>query len=361
MGCIHQCGEFLHCKCAPEVVVAAIEEVVVELVVPLLLPLREPSVALGLLCSDAGVEVTGLAEILNKEHLTRQTIDTLYTDTYRLVKQFMYDSFGNITKEIVSGSGQTRTRTYTYSTDGRFLLTSTDELGQTTTNTYNSDWGTLLTQTTNAGVTKNSYDSFGRLWKAIAPDSVVYTISSQFVSGVPNVRYMAHETRTNSSPVTTYYNAAGKPLFIKKMGHNDRQIYTAYTYFPNGQDKLISEPYFSTSIAAAASQTFTSDNATFCTYDEYNRPLRLESPEGTTLYTYNGLNTAVNTPTVNKAVKLNSSGFTEYEQTGPALILLAERPGLIPQHKTVSYTYYPTGQVKTATPDGGSVSCPRKS
>ncbi|MBQ2435912.1 MAG: VCBS repeat-containing protein [Bacteroidaceae bacterium] len=290
----------------------------------------------------------------NRGNLTRQTIDTLYTDTYRLVKQFMYDSFGNITKEIVSGSGQTRTRTYTYSTDGRFLLTSTDELGQTTTNTYNSDWGTLLTQTTNAGVTKNSYDSFGRLWKAIAPDSVVYTISSQFVSGVPNVRYMAHETRTNSSPVTIYYNAAGKPLFIKKMGHNDRQIYTAYTYFPNGQDKLISEPYFSTSITAAASQTFTSDNATLYTYDECQRPSRMESPEGTTFYTYNGLNTAVNTPTINKAIKLNSSGFTEYEQVGAALMPLAERPGLIPLYKRVYYTYYSTGKVKSATPDGGA-------
>lgn len=292
----------------------------------------------------------------NRGNLTRQTIDTLYTDTYRLVKQFEYDSFGNVTQETISGSGQTRTRTYSYSTDGRFLLTSTDELGQTTTNTYNSDWGTLLTQTTNAGVTKNSYDSFGRLWKTIAPDSVVYTISSQFVSGVSNVRYMAHETRTNSAPVTTYYNAAGKPLFIKKMGHNDRQIYTANTYFPNGQDKLISEPYFSTSIAAAASQTFTSDNATLYTYDEYQRPLRVASPQGITLYTYNGLATIVNAQSMQKTTKLNNSGFTEYEQTGlgPTPLTLSAPPSFEEIYKKVSYTYYPTGQVKTATPDGGS-------
>lgn len=289
-------------------------------------------------------------------NLIRQTIDTLYTDTYRLVRQYTYDTFGNVTKEVVSGTGQTRTRSYTYSTDGRFLLTSTDELGQTTTNTYNSDWGTLLTQTTNAGVTKNSYDSFGRLWKTIAPDSVVYTISSQFVSGVPNVRYMAHETRTNSAPVTTYYNAAGKPLFIKKMGHNDRQIYTAYTYFPNGQDKLISEPYFSTGIVAAASQTFTSDNATLYTYDEYQRPLRVASPQGITLYTYNGLATIVNAQSMQKTTKLNNSGFTEYEQTGlgPTPLTLSAPPSFEEIYKKVSYTYYPTGQVKTATPDGGS-------
>ncbi|MBQ3239017.1 MAG: VCBS repeat-containing protein [Bacteroidaceae bacterium] len=286
-------------------------------------------------------------------NLMRHVSDST-SNNLKLATKYAYDDFGNVIQETISGGGQTRTRTYSYSTDGRFLLTSTDELGQTITNTYNSDWGTLLTQTTNAGVTKNSYDSFGRLWKAIAPDSVVYTISSQFVSGVPNVRYMAHETRTNSAPVTTYYNAAGKPLFIKKMGHNDRQIYTAYTYFPNGQDKLISEPYFSTSIAAAASQTFTSDNATLYTYDEYQRPSRMESPEGTTSYAYSGLTTYVNTPTVNQTTKLNLSGFTEFEQVGATLIPFAERPELIPLYKRVSYTYYPTGQVKTATPDGGS-------
>lgn len=286
-------------------------------------------------------------------NLTRHVSDST-SNNLKLATKYAYDDFGNVIQETISGGGQTRTRTYSYSTDGRFLLTSTDELGQTTTNTYNSDWGTLLTQTTNAGITRNSYDSFGRLWKTIAPDSVVYTISSQFVSGVPNVRYMAHETRTNSAPVTTYYDAAGKPLFIKKMGHNDRQIYTAYTYYPNGIEKMVSEPYFSTSIAAAASQTFTSDNATLYTYDEYQRPSRMESPEGTTSYVYNGLTTYVNTPTVNQTTKLNLSGFTEFEQVGATLIPFAERPGLIPLYKRVSYTYYPTGHVKTATPDGGS-------
>ena len=276
------------------------------------------------------------------------------TNSLKLTTNYAYDSFGNIIQETISGSGQTRTRTYSYSTDGRFLLTSTDELGQTTTNTYDSEWGTLLTQTTNAGITRNSYDAFGRLWQTIAPDDVVYTITPQFVSDVPNVRYMSHETCTNNAPVTTYYNAAGKPLFIKKMGHNDKQIYTALTYYSNGMEKMVSEPYFSTSISAAASQTFTSDNATLYTYDEYQRPSSIESPEGTTFYTYNGLSTSVNASTINMTTLLNSSGFTEYKRIGAAIILLAERPGLIPLQKKVSYTYYPTGQVKTATPDGGS-------
>lgn len=289
----------------------------------------------------------------NHGNMIRQVIDSLNAN-YRIVHQYAYDDFGNVTQETILGSGQTRTRTYTYSADGRFQLTATDELGQTVTNTYDSDWGTLLTQTTNAGVTTNSYDVFGRLYKTVYPDSTIYTVSSQFVSGVPGVRYMACEARTNAAPVTTYYNAAGKPLYTMKMGHNDRQIYTALTYYPNGAEKMESEPYFSTSVTAAASQSFTSDNATLYTYDEYQRPSRMESPEGTTSYAYSGLTTIANTPTVNQTTKLNSSGFTEYEQVGAALLPLAERPGLIPLYKRVYYTYYPTGQVKTATPDGGS-------
>lgn len=290
----------------------------------------------------------------NQGSLIRQTIDTLYTDTYRLVKQYEYDIFGNVTRETISGSGQTRTRSYTYSDDGRFLLKYNDELGQFTTNTYDPIWGTLLTQTTSAGVTRNSYDTFGRLYETTYPDGIVYTISSQYVSNVPGVRYISHETRTNSSPVTTYYNAAGKVLFTEKIGHNNKQVYTAYTYYPNGQEKYISEPYFSTSISAAASQTFTADNASIYTYDEHQRPYRIENPEGVTLYIYNGLHTTINMPSINKGIKLNASGWVESEHIGPPLLPLAGRPPLISLYKEVTYTYYPTGLVKTATPDEGS-------
>ena len=95
-------------------------------------------------------------------NLIRQTIDTLYTDTYRLVKQYEYDSFGNVTKEITSGSGQTRTRSYTYSYDGRFMLTATDEYGQLTTYAYDTVTTLLASITTPAGKTSYTYDAFGR-------------------------------------------------------------------------------------------------------------------------------------------------------------------------------------------------------
>lgn len=279
----------------------------------------------------------------SRGNMTRQVVDTLEAN-YRLVNQYTYDTYGNVTQETISGSDQIRTSSYTYSDDGRFLLTSTDELGQVTTYTYDTNWGTLLSQTTNAGTTTNSYDVFGQLKQTVSPNGVTYTTSTDFLSDVPGVCYMTHETCTNNPPVTTYYNAVGMPLYTRKMGYNDREIYTVQNYYPNGQTQSVSEPFFSTSIASAASQSLTSSNATFYTYDDYGRLDCIEGPEGITEYTYNGLNTAISTPSVHKTTQLNSSGFLEYEATGSDT----------GDSKKVSYTYYPTGQVKTATPDGGS-------
>lgn len=279
----------------------------------------------------------------SRGNMTRQVVDTLEAN-YRLVNQYTYDTYGNVTQETISGSDQIRTSSYTYSDDGRFLLTSTDELGQVTTYTYDTNWGTLLSQTTNAGTTTNSYDVFGQLKQTVSPNGVTYTTSTDFLSDVPGVCYMTHETCTNTPPVTTYYNTVGMPLYTRKMGYNDREIYTVQNYYPNGQTQSVSEPFFSTSIASAASQSLTSSNATFYTYDDYGRLDCIEGPEGITEYTYNGLNTAISTPSVHKTTQLNSSGFLEYEATGSDT----------GDSRKVSYTYYPTGQVKSATPDGGS-------
>ena len=292
----------------------------------------------------------------NRGNLTRQTIDTLYTDTYRLVKQFEYDSFGNVTKEIISGSGQTRTKSYTYSYDGRFMLTSTDEYGQLTTYAYDTVTTLVSSITTPAGTTSYAYDAFGRNVQTVYPDSVITTRTLQRANPISGVRYKAIETMTNKPTVTTYYTSDNKPLYSEKTAFGNKLVYTAYSYYPNGAKKMVSEPYFSTGIAAAASQTFTSDNATLYTYDEYQRPLRVASPQGITLYTYNGLATIINAQSMQKTTKLNNSGFTEYEQTGlgPTPLTLSAPPSFEEIYKKVSYTYYPTGQVKTATPDGGS-------
>lgn len=289
-------------------------------------------------------------------NLTRQTIDTLYTDTYRLAKQYEYDSFGNVIKETVSGSGQTRTKSYTYTPNGRFLLTATDEYGHITTYAYDTVMTCLLSVTTPVGKTSYTYDAFGRNIQTVQPDSVMMTRTLQYVSSVPGIKYKTTETVTNRPTVTTYYSSSGKPLFVERVVFNNKSVYTAYAYYPNGQEKYVSEPYFSTSISAAASQSFSADNATIYTYDDYNRLSHVAAPVGATVYDYNGLTMIVNAQSWTRTTKLNSSGFAEYEQIGKGAMPMrsSTTPSFDELYKKVSYTYYPTGQVKTATPDGGS-------
>ena len=286
-------------------------------------------------------------------NMTHEIADTLEAN-YRLTTLYFHDAYGNVVRKTTSGSGLTLTSSYAYSDDGRFMLSSTDELGQQSTYTYDTDWGTLLSQTGVAGTTTHSYDTFGRLQQSTSPNGVVSTTSSQFVSDIPDVCYMIHETCTNTPPVTTYYNAAGKPLLKKSIGHNNRQIYTSYDYYPNGQDKRVSEPFFASNATVALSRTFTTDNATLYEYDVYRRLVSIENPEGTTRYIYNGLSSSVTTPATNRETKLNASGFTEYVAIHLTLAPLALPINPILTGKKVTYTYYPTGLVKSATPDGGS-------
>ena len=291
----------------------------------------------------------------SRGNMIRQTIDTLYTDTYRLVNQYEYDDFGNIIKETISGSGQTRTKTYTYSYDGRFMLTATDEYGHLTTYAYDTVTTLVSSVTTPAGTTSYTYDAFGRNIQTVYPDGVITTSTLQYASPISNVKYKTIETTTNKPTITTYHASDGKPLYVERTAFNNKLAYTAYAYHLNGAEKMVSSPYFSTNVTAAATQAFSSENATYYNYDRYRRPSRMESPEGITLYSYDGLNTTIITPTISKTTKLNSSGFAEYEQIGVALTPLAARaPSYQDVYKKVSYTYYPTGLVKSATPDGGS-------
>ncbi|MBR5148314.1 MAG: VCBS repeat-containing protein [Bacteroidaceae bacterium] len=291
----------------------------------------------------------------SRGNMIRQTIDTLYTDTYRLVNQYEYDDFGNIIKETISGSGQTRTKSYTYSSDGRLMLTATDEYGHLTTYAYDPVTTLVSSVTTPAGTTSYTYDAFGRNIQTVYPDGVITTSTLQYASPISNVKYKTIETTTNKPTITTYHASDGKPLYVERTAFNNKLTYTAYAYHLNGAEKMVSSPYFSTNVTAAATQAFSSENATYYNYDRYRRPSRMESPEGITLYSYDGLNTTIITPTISKTTKLNSSGFAEYEQIGVALTPLEVRtPSYQDVYKKVSYTYYPTGQVKTATPDGGS-------
>ena len=283
------------------------------------------------------------------------------TAALKLTTRYVYDGYGNVIRTTTSGSGQTRTATAMFSANGRFQTASVDELGMTTTYQYDPALGVLLKKTTPEGSTLYTYDSFGSLTSTTSNEGAVTSYTAGYVSSPASITYYVTESTTGQSPVTTYYNAAKMPVATKTIGFGGNAVYTVTGYNGNGTVDYISEPFFCTSLSQAVGQTFTIDNAEVREYDIYGRVWCVRSPAGTTLYAYEGLSTTVTTNSGALMTTLNSSGLVETTTVIDDGRITFEEPILlryIPQqyNKSVTYTYYPTGQVKSISPqDGGTI------
>lgn len=295
----------------------------------------------------------------NKGNVIREVTDSVLSGL-KLVHRYTYDTFGNVTGETVTDGTQMRTTSTTWAANGRYPLSSTDELGMTTTYTYNDTTGLLRSSVSVAGTTTYAYDAFGRPVQTTYPDGVVTTVSREYITGAGSVKYAVTETRTKTPTLTTYYNSSGMPLFTKSVGFANRQTYTACGYNTDGSRQYVSEPFYATSLADAAGRTFTQADATLYTYDAYGRTKTVRSPSDSITYSYGGLSTTQFTKEGTYITKMNSSGFV----TTKTLVDdgLSIEPGLpiepprshVDNSRRIHYTYYPTGQVKTVTPDGGA-------
>lgn len=280
--------------------------------------------------------------------------------TLTLTRQYTYSNCGNLLSETASGSGQTRTTTYAYSSSGRFPTSTTDESGMVTSYSYNETTGLLTSQSGSTGTTSYTYDTLGRLLSTTHPDGTVESKSRQLVSnGTGGVVYTETEYCTGKSPVTTYYNVAGMPLCQMKIEFAGRNVFTVFGYNANGSKQFVSTPFFCTTYGNALSTTFTSSNAECYTYDAYGRTLTVKSPSINERYTYNGLTTSRSANGNSLSTTLNNSGWVETKTIAVGALtpisidsLLRMPPGL--NSSSIQFTYYPTGLVKSISPDGSS-------
>lgn len=306
--------------------------------------------------------VTSAQRTLNYTYDAKGNITKLVEDstsTLKLTHTYTYNSFGHVTSESVTGSNQTRTTTTTWPSHGRFPSSTTDELGMQTTYSFNSVTG-LLTSKVEPGnnTTSYEYDAFGRQKKTTLPDGTVKETKFTLVTGNANIKYYVEKTASQAPTVTTFYNAAGKPVLCKTIGFNNKQVFTAYGYNANGSTAYVSEPFFATSWSEAMGRTFDADSATLYTYDTYGRVSSVHSPSDTKTYTYSGLTTNLRTNEGVYETEMDASGLVTSKT------LIEERQhdidipvdpirNIVVDTKTINYTYYPTGQVKTIIPEGG--------
>ena len=245
-----------------------------------------------------------------------------------------YDKYGNPQKITTVANGVSRSKSMTYCSSGRFLKTETDnQLNQTVTYNYDEPRGLLMAKIDRIGTTSYQYDSFGRLKLTAYPDGIKIANALQWagsISGKPaNAKYYNYSETSGQSPVWVWYDNLGREIRRDSYGLNGKKIMIGTEYDSKSNIYRTTDPYFENT-----TQTYA---ATY-TYDSYGRPLNTVTPMGTTAYAYSGLTTTVTSPTGTRKTTVNNAGWTTVEETNG---------------KKVSFDFYASGLVKTATPEGG--------
>ncbi|HID67175.1 MAG TPA: hypothetical protein EYP31_02660 [Roseibacterium sp.] len=171
--------------------------------------------------SDASSAIPSVVRVSDFQYntnglLSMERIEPNAGNALTLTTDYVYDSFGNITSQTVSGwngsTNETRTTRTTYS-DGTFPNTITNAIGQSETRVYDSALGVMLSQIgPNRLPTRWQYDSFGRRLLETRPDGS----STQWQYGDCNdtaVQYCASfvtTTTAGAAPGTVYSDNLGR-------------------------------------------------------------------------------------------------------------------------------------------------------
>ncbi|MDR1739950.1 MAG: FG-GAP-like repeat-containing protein [Bacteroidales bacterium] len=200
-------------------------------------------------------------------------------------------------------------RTYTYTSDNRFINSTTDGFGTTIKN-YDLKYGRLISETNIYNQSKSyNYDNYGRLKNTI-DENGIQTIFTESDNG----RTIHAKTSLGASSYT-YYDELGREI---KTGTEtaDGTIITESVYDNKGRVSKKSEPYFE------GSNNIMWHNYT---YDNQGRLIQSEYLGDITTYTYDRLKTTV----------------TEHAGTS--------------ESRTISKTYNATGDVINVTEPAGEI------
>ncbi|MBO6034281.1 MAG: VCBS repeat-containing protein, partial [Paludibacteraceae bacterium] len=243
-----------------------------------------------------------------------------------------YDAFGNF-RTIVYGEGkEQRTEKFTFTPSGRHIQSKTNAAGETTLYEWDETHGVLLSETDAYGrKTTYQYDALGRRTVTLTPDGNSTEVKINWAEdGNPyKASYYVQAHTSGMGSVTTWYSSNGLELCKRETGADGRDVYVVKEYKANGTLKRVSMPSFSNMPEAWAEQY---------EYDEYGRVVKVQRPEGDATMSYSGLSVTMNTPSSTAIKVMNAEGLLE---------------SVITNGKRVRYSYYPTGKMKTATPDGG--------
>jgi RHS repeat-associated protein len=187
---------------------------------------------------------------------TQDILDANLATNQQVVKNYTFDANGNITQTTETAYNgtqmETRTSSMTYDALGRFALSNTNTLGQTTTKTYHPVLGLPLTITDpNSRTVTYLYDGFGRNIKETMPDGNWSASDFRLCGGGTNppntpahaVTYI-YQQSSNAPPTISWYDIAGRAIRNQAISFNGTAVLTDMEYNLKGQVSRSSKPYF---------------------------------------------------------------------------------------------------------------------
>ena len=207
--------------------------------------------------------------------------DIEHYDVTNLVSetQWLYDSWGNVISEKSAsyGAAEYVGNTYTYDSDGRYMLSKTDALGHTTTYSgYNKFGKPATVKDYRNRTTTYTYDAWGNLVSTTYPDGTVeQTTAAWGGAGL----YTVTSTATGKPETVIHYDALGREIRSGVKRFDGQWQWTDREYDSKGRLSRVSLPYRGN--AASYWSTYA--------YDEYNRPVSLTEASGkTSTWSYGG-------------------------------------------------------------------------
>ncbi|MBN4078981.1 hypothetical protein JYT96_03170, partial [Gammaproteobacteria bacterium AH-315-C21] len=182
--------------------------------------------------------------------LSMERVEPNAANALTLKTNYVYDSYGNITSQTVTGwngsANETRTTSTTYK-QGVFPQTITNAIAQQETRDYDFGLGVMLSQIgPNSLPTTWQYDSFGRRIVETRPDNT----SSHWQYGDCDnsiVQYCASYVTTTTSgaaPSTVYSDSLGRQLQSEGVSFDGRKVIQHSVYNRLGQSDKATQPHF---------------------------------------------------------------------------------------------------------------------
>lgn len=198
---------------------------------------------------------------------------------------YSYSNVGNITQTTISASGiSNRTASSNYDGKGRFMISATNVLGQTSYSNYNVFGQVTSSEGIDGLITSFSYDGFGRLTQTtlLVGTGNAYNITQEkYFTGNYGAVYYNRILHPGKPNVTTYYDILGREIATETEGYNNKTIITTQSYTNRGQIASSTQPHYSAEMGGDAYLT-TNNN-----YDSFNRLTSSSNELGTSYVSYN--------------------------------------------------------------------------